>query len=265
MSLTEREQLVRVGRTTVWEQVGLPEQRVGEGEEMYGELARRPIELTRSGDGRRVYARFPPLAGEEIAGLRHFAAPSKSFYYQFDMRDTRGDWQALFEGWGRGVEERLEAHRRIPGWKTFEAHWQDLLRFMQEGMERYEVGKAPEEGAEVVVPVAGFERGEERWKWMEMDRPEVQAEMRQILDEGSHPEWAWLASLFVAGFSPEVTRTWGPRRGYRGGASQFADRGNQDMGPTQAIPLAEGLKGDLLERSNLCRALLKMATEETGK
>ncbi len=199
----------------------------------------------------------PALRGLEVQCLSHFAAPSKRYAkeYGLDVYDTIEDWDVLFDPRVPEQVARLEHHRRIPGWKEhFEPHRELILNHLRAVLD----GQLPEYDA--LIPVVQIHKSREgKLGWGLRDLSRRNEDDLHAIDQPPYDRPKYLpvlGPLFVAAFSPEHMRRFGPRQqtntiregGYVGGYTQ-------DMGTTQAFALTIAVADTLLE-TPLAQALL---------
>lgn len=189
-----------------------------------------------SGDGKITYIVIgPPVAGIEINTLLFLAAPSKKYDTKFDRRDTINDWTDLFDDTDQVQVKRRKAHQNIPGWLAFEAC---RLRLLESIEKEKSYGQLD---ADTLYPVLAWSvdaEGVAIWE-PEYGRTVVEryktdeTEGQRYLDE--------LGKLVLASFSPEITTRWDTRGKYTP-----ASQRDQDMGPTQVLPLVLGRAASFL-------------------
>lgn len=177
------------------------------GQEAYEEIARRPIYpylATYPQSSSRGYLVLgPEVTGMDVNGLMYMTA--EDYVYGYDTRDIINDWHSLYEN-PRNAQ-RLDNHRKIPGWDIFERNRIDILKLIEKDFNSTGSGNTGNQVTRICVAAWFFDEKIEptrQWRFnMSSLGREIQTFSRTPCDlSRCNPA---LGVQFIAAFSPDIT------------------------------------------------------------
>jgi len=243
------------------------------GQEIYAKVGDYPWQpfISRDNNGEAVEAIIigPQITGQELCGLFYAGAPSKRYggsgSRPFDRNDTKTDWTELFDPDDWRQKNRLERHRNIPGWLSFENRRLDILPFIVE--DHLHVPDDSSDEVKKLTPVIRIDLtipDEPHWIFDDLTPDEIESLQPLVQDRQLEPTLLVpvLGPVLVGSYAPDITHAkdenirWGTR------SSIPRHTGTQDMGPTQFLPLALWKSQDLFESVLMKQLLQYIRTQE---